>query len=54
MIGNLKAIFGCIFDAYITMLKVLLPRTEFDSSIAVDEFALIFATLRTVAESFIA
>ncbi len=53
MIGKLKDISEYIFDAYIMLVKVLFPSAEFDSIIAVDELALVFATLRTVATSFI-
>ncbi|EJF80562.1 hypothetical protein [Bartonella doshiae] len=53
MIGKLKDIFEYIFDAYIIMVKVLLPGAEFESSIAVDELAFVLATLRTVGASCI-
>ncbi|WP_455465923.1 hypothetical protein [Bartonella sp. B39] len=32
--------FKCIFDVYVMMVKVLLPRAEFDSSDAADALAL--------------
>ncbi|WP_455465922.1 hypothetical protein [Bartonella sp. B39] len=49
--------FKCIFDVYVMMVKVLLPRAEFDSSDAADALALapcLRAHRRNVNESYYA